>query len=67
MTDSDRRRFTEPTALPAAPPDPEIPLGDPHWMEKHCAKYGIELNGQMLDPADWGVTPTEQHPGSTAP
>ena len=64
-------RLTEPTALPASPPDPEIPLGDPHRLEKHCAKYGIRLaaraagarlDGELLDPAVWGVTPTQQHP-----
>lgn len=61
MTTPDRSRLTEPTILPAAPPDPEIPPGDPHALEKHCAKYGIRLDGQLLDPAEWGVTPTPQH------
>ena len=58
-------RFSEPTALGAAPPDPEIPLGDPHWLEKLCAKYGVLYNGERLrlDPAAWGVTPTVQHQG----
>lgn len=55
-------RFSTLPALPASPPDPEIPLDAPDALERHCAKYGIRLEGELLDPAAWGVRPVQQHP-----